>query len=195
FDSRSGLALARWQWNPAGEVLPFSQSDLVRRPSPVSSIALATVFGRTPFTRFSGSGGGDLPGFDRGDYDLRQFLIETAWHYRGIAWQQELHWKDFEDRATGETTRLIGGYAQVGSFLNEWRPAIPPQLELVARGSLVDPDRSLNDNSQSEWTLGANWFINGHRNKLTADVSWLDVDSPAGDASQTRFRLQWELSI
>lgn len=195
FEEGSGLVLGRWQWNPAGEVLPFSQSDLERRDSPVPSIAVATVFGRTPFTRFSSSGGGDLPGFDRGDYNLRQFLLETAWHYRGVAWQQELHWKDIEDRVTGETTRLIGGYAQIGSFPNEWWSSVPPQLELLARVSLVDPDRTLSDNTEREWTLGANWFLNGHRNKFTADVSWLNFDSPARDASQTRFRFQWELSI
>ncbi len=195
FDDDSGLMLGRWQWNPSGEQLPFSQSDLRRRESPTPSIAVATVFGRTPFTRFSSSGGGSLPGFARGDFDLEQFLVETAWHFRGIAWQQELHWKNIEDRTTGETTRLIGGYAQIGSFLNEWYSWVPPPLELVARMSIVDPDRSFGSNTEREWTIGANWFLNGHRNKFTSDVSWLNFDSPARDASQTRFRLQWELSL
>lgn len=190
-----GLWLTRWQWNPAGEQLAFSQSDLQRRASPVPSLAFATVVGRTPFTRFSSSGGGSLPGFDRGDFNLEQFLIETAWHYRGIAWQQELHWKNVEDRANGETTRLVGGYAQIGSFLNEWWSAVPASLELVGRLSIVDPDQSLQDNTEREWTLGANWFINGHRNKFTSDVSWLVFDSPDREASQVRFRLQWELSL
>ena len=175
--------------------MPFSQSDLERRESPVPSIAVATVVGRTPFTRFSSSGGGSLPGFDPADYNLEQFLFETAWHYRGIAWQQELHWKNIEDRVTGQITRLIGGYAQIGYFPNEWWSYVPAPLELVGRLSIVDPDRSLGDNLEREWTLGVNWFINGHRNKFTSDVSWLTFDSPARDASQTRFRLQWELSI
>jgi hypothetical protein len=39
------------------------------------------VIGRTPYTRFSSSGGGSLPGFEPGDYDLRQLLFETAVHY------------------------------------------------------------------------------------------------------------------
>ncbi len=195
FDNDSALALGRWQWNPAGEILPFSQSDLDRRKSPTPSIALATVVGRTPFTRFSSSGGGSLPGFDVGDFDLRQLVVETAWHYRGIAWQQELHWKRIEDRTTAETTRLIGGYAQIGSFLNEWFSCAPPPLELVGRLSIVDPDRSFGDNTEREWTIGANWFLNGHRNKFTTDISWLNFDSPDRDASQTRFRFQWELSI
>ena len=195
FEDNSGLLLARWQWNPAGVELPFSQSDLLRRESPVPSIALATVIGRTPFTRFSSGGGGSLPGFDIGDYDLEQFLVETAWHWRGVAWQQELHWKNLEDRSTAETTRLIGGYAQIGSFPNEWLSCVPEPLELVARMSIIDSSRALRGNTEREWTVGANWFINGHRNKFTSDVSWLNFDSPTRDASQTRFRFQWELSL
>lgn len=48
---------------------------------------------------------------------------------------------------------------------------------------------------QYEWTIGMNWFINGHRNKITADYSWLDFDDPTQGASRGRFRLQWELSL
>jgi hypothetical protein len=46
-----------------------------------------------------------------------------------------------------------------------------------------------------EWTLGANWYFNGHRNKLTLDYSWLDFEDPDGQASEQRLRLQWELSL
>ncbi|MEM9186723.1 MAG: hypothetical protein AAGB00_09540 [Planctomycetota bacterium] len=96
---------------------------------------------------------------------------------------------------TGEATRLVGGYAQLGTFLSEWCAAVPRPLELVARVSLVDPGRSVERNTLREWTMGASWFVVGHRNKLTADVSWLNFDSQARDASLTRFRLQWELPI
>ena len=48
---------------------------------------------------------------------------------------------------------------------------------------------------QVEYTLGINWFFHGHRNKLTADWSFLDYDDPTEAASKWRFRLQWELSL
>lgn len=207
FSDDAGLWLGRVQWNPAGEPLPFSQGDLKRRARPLPAISLATVIGRTPYTRFSSSGGGSLPGFEPGDYDLRQLLFETAVHYRGLGWQQELHYKRLEDRDTGTVTRIVGGYAQLGVFPNEWWPSVPARLELVARGAIVDPDRDLGSNLHTEWTIAANWYIQGHRHKLTADYSWLDIgegpaEDPAGssaagptDASGTRFRLQWELSL
>ncbi len=195
FQDNSGLWLSRLQWNPAGEQLPFSQSDLKRRESPLPSLAVATVNGRTPFTRFSSSGGGSLPGFDEGDFDLDQFLFETAVHYRGWAWQQELHWKSITNRQTGMETRLIGGYAQIGTFPADWCGGFPDPLEFVARVAIVDPNRGLPENDEREWTVGSNWFFNGHRNKLTQDFSFIEFDSPDRDESQLRYRVQWELSI
>jgi hypothetical protein len=195
FGDGESLVLARVQWNPAGEVLAFSQSDLARRADPVPSIAVAYLTGDTPFTRFSTDGGGQLPGFEAGSYRLEQWLFETALQFRGLGWQQELHLKRIRDRRSGAVTRLAGGYAQLGSFLNEWWPAVPAPLELVGRFSLVDPNREVGGNSQMEWTLGANWYFNGHRNKLTLDYSWLDFEDPDGQASEQRLRLQWELSL
>lgn len=195
FGDGEALVLARLQWNPAGEVLAFSQSDLARRADPVPSVAVAYLTGDTPFTRFSTDGGGQLPGFEAGDYRLEQWLFETALHFRGFGWQQELHLKRIRDRRSGVVTRLGGGYAQLGSFLNEWWPVVPAPLELVGRFSVVDPDREIGGNSQQEWTLGANWYFNGHRNKLTLDYSCLDFEEGDRGASQWRFRLQWELSI
>jgi len=195
FGDGDALYLARLQWNPAGEPLPFSQSDLARRKDPLPSIAIAHVFGDTPYTRFSSSGGGSLPGFSAGEYELSQWLIETALHYRGFGWQQELHFKEIRDEQTGAVQKLVGGYAQLGSFPHEWWSAVPRPLELVARVGLVDPDRSVGSDSQKEWTLGGNWFFNGHRNKLTLDYSWLNFEEPGRGAHKQRLRLQWELSL
>jgi phosphate-selective porin len=195
FEQGDGLLLARVQWNPNGEQLPFSQSDLKRRDAPLGSVAVATVIGETPYTRFSSSGGGSLPGFETGNYRLRQYLLETAVHYRGLAWQQELHLKRIKDQDGGEVRKLIGGYAQLGAFPSEWLSWVPQPLEIVGRFAVVDPDRSRSSDRQLEWTIGANWFIAGHRHKLTADWSWLTFDDPDSDASQGRFRLQWELSL
>ena len=195
FDSGRGLWLGRVQWNPSGTQLPYSQSDLLQRESPVPSIAVALISGRSQHTRFSSSGGRDLPGFETGDYDLDQLLFETALHYRGLGWQQEFHVKRITDRTTGVERRISGGYAQLGSFLHEYWPSVAREFELVARFATVDPDRNLPSDRQYETTLGFNWYLNGHRNKITADYAWLDFDDPTGGSSRNRFRVQWELSL
>ncbi len=47
----------------------------------------------------------------------------------------------------------------------------------------------------TEYSLASNWFINGHRNKITVDLSWLDAEEDDETASELLFRLQWDLSI
>lgn len=191
----SGLLLGRWQWNPDGEPLPFSGSDLERRRQRLSSVALAFVTGDTACTRFSSEGCGQLPGFDEGRYELDQLMLETAFQHRGVSWQQELHFKRIRDEDSGAVTRMVGGYAQIGSFLNEWWPAVPAPLEIAARIALVDPDLGRGGDLSSELTLGANWFFEGHRNKLSVDVSRLRHDVTLPGERSHRLRLQWEISL
>lgn len=197
-DNDQALVLARYQWNVLGRVLAFSQSDIQRQDPAAASIALAGVYGQTPYTRFSSSGGGQLPGYEQGDqgkYRLYQAMLETAYQFNGFAYQQELHWKKIDDRTAQSTRELWGGYIQLGYFFHERWPAVPEPLELAGRFALVDPDTSMDDDLQQEWTLGANWFFKGHRNKLSADVSRIILDAPDGEASETRLRFQWDVSF
>lgn len=196
FDQGYGLWMLRWQWNPHGEFLGFGQGDLERRDEPISGVTLAGAHGDTPFTRYSSSGGGHLPGFDPGDYRLTQVMFETVYRWRGFSWQQELHWKDIEDLNTGDHREIIGGYTQIGAFPSEFFDWVPNPLELTARGAFVDPDTSVSDDHLWEWMLGANWYFKGHRNKISADLAYLDFDDPLASAqSSWRFRLQWDVSF
>lgn len=198
FHDGDGLLMLRWQWNPHGEVLDFSQGNLKHRDEVRSAVALGFVTGDTPYTRFSSSGGGQLPGLSAGDYRLTQGMFETAWQGHGWSWQQELHLKEAEHRGTGVTRRLWGGYAQAGvfpaaAFGADW----PDPLELVARLAYVDPDTDQRHDGQWETMVGANWYFAGHRNKLSTDLAWLRFDDPTTtrDATTVRWRLQWELSL
>jgi len=196
FRSDSGLGMLRWQWNPQGEVVGFGQADLKRSEEFVSAVTLGSVYGDTHFTRFTSSGGEQLPGFGYGDYRLTQLMFETAARWRGVSWQQELHWKHIEDLRGGDRTEVMGGYAQVGVFPSECWRWFPEPLELVTRISRVDPDISLDGNAQWEWMFGGNWYFDGHRNKVSADVALLDLDdSVTGSESEWRLRLQWDVSF
>lgn len=196
FDGDSHLGMLRWQWNPCGEVVGFGQGDLDRSPTPVSAVTLATVHGDTHHTRFSSSGGGQLPGFSYGDYRLFQLMLGTAWRWRGLSWQQELHWKEIEDLGAGGRRHIAGGYVQAGAFPSECWGWFPEPLEVVARIASVDPDTAVSSDRQWEWTVGANWYFNGHRNKISTDLSLLDFDDLAtGAESEWRFRFQWDLSF
>ena len=87
------------------------------------------------------------------------------------------------------------GAAQLGSFLHEWWPAVPAPLEIAGRIALVDPALGRDNDLNSEVTLAANWFFEGHRNKLSVDVSRLKDDVQYPNGQKTRLRLQWEISL
>ncbi len=193
------MYVARWQRQFLGFELPFSQSDLLYREDAAASFGLAATTVEGPYTRFSSSGGGQLDGFATGGderYRLRQWLQEFAWHYRGIAIQQEYHVKKIEDRELGMTSTLRGGYAQLGKIW--YAPLFTDEypVEIAGRFAQVDWDDTPADRRQRELTLAGNLFINGHNNKLTVDVSRLDLDyTGAADESDTRWRVQWDVSF
>jgi len=193
-----GLWFGRYQWNFAGRVLDFSQSDIARRQEGAGSVAFAAVGGKTAYTSFSSAGGGQLPGYEDGGsdrYDLQQYVLETAWQHLGFSWQQELHWKRIIDREVGEERILIGGYAQAGIFANRFWASAPEPLELAIRYAYVDPDDDVPDDYEREFTIGGNWFFDGHRNKLTADVSYIQRRFVPESDKRLRFRFQWDVSF
>jgi phosphate-selective porin len=198
-DDGSMMWIARYQWQFFGRELPFSQSDVEYHEQPAASLSFGTVSNRSPFTRFASSGGAQLDGFEEGEpgqYDLRQFVEEAAFKYRGLSFQHELHWKNVEDRVNETTTHLRGSYVQVGYF--PWARSGSPlePLEVAFRYAWVDPDTAVPRDSRTELTLAANWFFSGHNNKVTWDVSRLTLEQGEGPRlDDSRVRVQWDISF
>ena len=126
-------------------------------------------------------------------------MQEFAFKYRGFSIQQEWHRKFITDRVLNTESDLTGFYIQSGYFFNNLIDAVPAPLELAARYAYVsEPNKSLRSvqNEREEFTLGANWFFSGHRNKVTVDFSRLTLDDGllGTDHSDNRFRIQWDVS-
>ncbi len=192
------MVLGRYQWNFLGRDLEFSQSDVEIRKEPAASFAIGAIKNRSRYTRFSSSGGGELEGFPSDvaeRYDTVQTLAEFAYQYRGVSVQSEYHWKEIEDRVLLESTDLEGGYAQAGYFFHALNSNFPKPLELAFRAAFVNGERLPADAERRELTWAANWFIHKHRNKITFDFSRLSLNTPSGQDSDWRARLQWDISI
>ncbi len=195
------MYVAKLQWNVLGREVEMSGSDLDNRPLPDLSIAAAALTTRGRFTRFSTSGGGQLVGFDSedpGDYRINQVMFETAFKYRGFAWQHESHRKEIEDRINNTVTTLSGSYFQAGYFLHNALPWVPEKLELAMRyayQTIPTETRYLVD--EQEFATAINYFFAGHKNKLTIEFARLyyQEDSLNPDATANRFRIQWDISI
>jgi hypothetical protein len=190
--------MGRVGWNFLGREVPFSGSDWEHHEKPAGVLAFAAVTNKSPYTRFSTGGGGQLEGFEDGEpgqYRVNQWLQETAFKYRGFAWQQEFHRKEVDDKVNLTKRTLTGAYFQAGYFFHYLWPAIPRPLEVAGRYMLYNPDIDAGNDLLREYGFAANWFFRGHANKLTADVTFFSHDFPElGEQEKWRFRIQWDFS-
>ena len=198
-DDDNLMYMLRLQWNPNGKELGFSGSDLKFHEKFVSSVSVAAVTNTSPYTRFSTSGGGQLYGYEAGvdgQYKVDQLMFGTAFKYRGLSWQQELHYKNIDDNVNLEETLLMGNYFQVGYFFHYLIDKFPKPLEVFARQAFFDPDINVASDINYEYTFGLNWFFKGHKNKLTIDYSYLDYNQfNIEDNTDHMVRIQWDVSI
>ena len=196
----------RLQWNFLGRDLALKQTDVEFTEKPTGSISFGAATSTGGSTRWSSSGGGNLDGFESpssaeaGQYEVEQYQIGSAFKYRGFSWQQEYHWKQIKDRVNNTTSDMEGAYAQAGYFFHHLIPAVPKQLELAVRYAFVDEPNESNtqiENKREEFTIGANWFIAGHNNKITVDYSQLYLDDRDLNrkVDDGRFRVQWDVSF
>ena len=191
----------RLQWNFLGESVGFKNSDIKRTATPKAALAIAGAKFKSQFTRFSSSGAGNLANFSAGEiegqYDIQQFVIDGAYFYKGFNAQAEYHEKDIVDLANNNReTTLRGYYVQAGYFLSESISWWPDPLEMAARFGTYSPRASEQDDRFFEKTVAFNYFFNGHKNKLTAEVSRVSLDqfdTEVGD--ETIYSLQWDVSF
>ncbi|MDG2090534.1 MAG: porin [Gammaproteobacteria bacterium] len=200
------MYMARLQWNFMGRDLSFRQTDVEYTEQPTGSLAIAGFTNTGSCTRWSSSGCGNLDGFAKpalatpGQFKTEQVVQEFAFKYKGFSAQQEFHRKVIDDQSDGSRHVLTGGYAQAGYFFHNLFPAIPAPLELAIRYAYVDEPNATNralENDREEFTLGANWFFNGHDSKVTLDFSRLSVDDAllAIEGSDNRMRIQWDVQF
>jgi phosphate-selective porin len=198
-DDKNLMYMTRLQWNFLKNQVKFFGSDLDYSEEAAGLLAFAAITNRSPYTRFSTSGGGQLPGFEDGEagqYRVNQALLETAIKYRGFSWQQELHWKEMDDKVNNELTVMWGSYIQLGYFLHYLWPTVPKPLETALRYAVLNPDRDEWKNIQREMSVAVNWFFKGHLNKLTAEFTFFKFEQDvAAERDDTRIRLQWDISM
>ena len=200
------LYMGRLQWNFLGRDLSWRQTDVEYTDRPTGSLAVAGFTTTGSCTRWSSSGCGNLDGFDKpanaapDQFDIEQVVQEFAFKYRGFSAQQEYHRKVIEDNSDGSEHELTGGYVQAGYFFHNIVPDFPEELELAVRYAFVDEPNATDrifENERRETTIGANWFFNGHNNKLTLDYSHLTLDDAfyKQNESDNRLRFQWDVSF
>lgn len=199
-DDEHLMYFGRIQWNIFNDVMDFKSSDVDFKKSPAAIIALAAVTNRSPYTRFSSSGGGSLEGFDGdgiGEYRVEQMNLETAFAWNGFAWQSEYHWKAITDKLLNmPDSKLRGYYLQAGYLPAAKISWFPKPLEVAARYARYMPNTEFKQTFETEKSLALNWFFEEHKNKLTLEITQLNYEIEGGDSERDfRFRLQWDISF
>jgi phosphate-selective porin len=198
-DDEHLMYVTRLQWNFTGNELEMTASDIDYHEELTGLLAIGAVTNRSPYTRFSQSGGGELEGFpigEPGQYRVNQWVEETALMWRGFSWQQEFHWKQIRDEVNGTTTTMAGNYAQAGYFFHYLWDWVPPPLELAVRHAIYRPDLSQSNSLEQEIGLASNWFFHGHLNKLTMEATYFRFsDTALNLADGLRFRVQLDISF
>lgn len=202
-DDTGGLPvwLARYQWNLGGRSMAFEPADLDRSRDLHLAVALAAVRHAGRFALYEGSGvGATLGGLPRAAgaerYVTHQYTTDVSVKWRGAALQAEMHRKHV--RTPGRTVhrRLSGGYVQGGVFVTSLWEAAPRPLEIAGRWAYVNPEHARADDGQSEALAGVNWYVRGHRNKISIDTGRLRYDTPTGmRVTDLRTRVQWEVTF
>lgn len=200
-DDNNLMYFGRVQWNVLGGGLGFEGSDLDITEKPKAFISLSGVTNRSPYTRFSSAGGGELLGYEdgaAGQYRTNQYNLETALKYKGFSWQSEFHRKRIIDKLNNdESTLLQGFYLQGGYLFHQTFSWWPEPLELALRYANYNPDiDSVDTVFKQEETLAVNWFFKGHKNKLTMEISRFDFLLAENEVvDEWRFRIQWDISL
>lgn len=211
-DDGNMMYSGRLQWNALGGEMKFSQSDIEFHEQPALNISVAANTNRSKCTAFETDSRScrNLQGFlnpsddnralrpQNGQYEIDQMMAEVNFKWRGFSLLHELHSKKIKDTANNDAeTKLLGGFVQAGYFPHQWFSAIPPEVEIAGRYAMVDMDTSRGNDKQTEFSAVVNYFLEGHFNKLSLQLSRLSVEDPrlAQKDSDNRLWAQWDLSF
>jgi hypothetical protein len=71
----------------------------------------------------------------------------------------------------------------------------PPQLDFAFRYAQVDQGDFRGNDDLEEFTGVANWYFDGHHNKVSLEFAHIDLEDPLlqQQGSENRVRLQWDV--
>ena len=218
-DDGNMMYSGRLQWNALGGEMKFSQSDTEFLEKPALNISIAANQNQSKCTAFetdsrscrrlvdvNATGGSryrdpsvtTAAGAQNGQYEISQWMEEVNFKYRGFSLLHELHAKKIKDRLNNDAeTDLLGGFIQAGFFPHQQINFIPKNVELAGRYAFVDMDRDRDNDKQTEFSAVINYFLDGHFNKLSVQMSRLSVEDPIRlrEAEEDRLWAQWDLSF
>ncbi|HHT9125062.1 MAG TPA: porin [Candidatus Brocadiia bacterium] len=184
-DNNRHLFVLRAAYNPFGE-FGYSESDVEFSEKLKATIAGAAGYSSDEIT-VSGS---------EEDVDTTRLVGELGLKYRGFSFLTEGYYRH---RDAGDLSGIVsrGNIADNGFFTQAGYFIIPKRLEIAGRHSFVDFDDDVplgGVDELREYTGGINYFFEGHRSKLQANIVRVEEDLLTGeDEKDNKFQLQYQI--
>ncbi|QPG04697.1 porin [Salinimonas marina] len=191
------LYYGRFQWNPLGGGVELTTADIDRHKEPALSVGFARALVEGDYSRFSSSGGSQLPRWEETEAltKVRQYTFDLSYMYQGFSAEAEYHDKIVSSENVSDLT-LDGYYVQAGYFLNEIIDWWPKQLEVAGRYATYTSHRDGVERKNEEQSFGVNYFIAGHYNKVSVDFTQFDLHALDNNTyDDNRVRVQWDISF
>jgi hypothetical protein len=160
-DDKSFLGTLRLAYNPWGPIL-FREADLDDSRAPRLSVAAAGAYNPSRVIPDSTGSGASVTW-----NHIVQGVAEVTFRYRGLSLSTETHVRHYALDSGAQKTDY-GAFGQIGFFV------IPRHLELQGRFAGIAGSLGAKDVTQ-ELTGGAAYYFRGHRLKLQADYSMLEM--------------------
>jgi phosphate-selective porin OprO and OprP len=218
-DDGNMMYSGRLQWNALGGEMQFSQSDHRLSERPALNISIAANTNRSKCTAFETDSrscrsltdvnaagtpkyrdpsNNTVAGARKGQYEINQMMEEVHFKWGGFSFLHELHAKRIKDTVNNdEETKLLGGFMQAGYFPHRQINFMPENMELAARYAFVDMNTNRDNDKQTEFSAVINYFLEGHFNKLSLQLSRLAVEDPIvlKKNAENRMWAQWDFSF
>lgn len=112
---------------------------------------------------------------------------DIGMRYRGFTWDSEYYIEKNDPEGDGDSITSDGVHSQAGYFV------LPKKLEVAARYAVFDPNEDTPDDVQTEYTVGINYYMRGHRQQIQTDVGHFVTETTTEDKNETRIRLQYQM--
>ena len=180
------MYVGRLVWSPF-KPYPYSQSAVDNPSDPVLSLAFAGAYmpGLDPEERGRLAGRLGNTSIVPVESDVSQWTLDFAYKYQNLSVTSGYHYRNIDPKELtpyGEQDSW-GFYIQSGYFI------VPERFEVAGRFAFIDPDNpvTISDNKKSEYTLGVNYYLNGHNVKTGLNYSFFSFDKQAGDEDEHLF--------
>jgi phosphate-selective porin OprO and OprP len=174
------MYVVRISWGPYGSY-PYSESAVDNPQTPKVAIGIAGAYmpGLDPNDRTTLGGRLGNSSVVSVESDVTQWTADLAYMYKRLSLAGGYYYREIDPKGVTLFGKqdARGVYIQGGYFL------IPKHFEIAGRYVYIDPDNPIliTDNEQEEYTIGLNYYFNGHNVKTGITYSYFATEKQEGD--------------